>query len=307
MRGRTAVFGRRHDGRRVRNLDPIIEATPYVMPMRCDAMVYLNHDLDYEPMMRYIAEKTRTENIKITFMELLIAAYTRAISQVPEINRFIINKQFYNRTELTCAMVVLMDTEDGSVKENTIKVRLDPSDTIYDVQARVLQKVNESRKEELPGGAIKIAKVILKIPGLTSLLVWFLRSLDRYGIMPGFLIDELPFHTSLWLTNNASIGLKSVYHHIYNFGNSSMFFALGTPNRGYKIDAKGKPVRYATIPVGITVDERVCAGATFAKMFKIMSKCLKNPVLLETPPETVYYNDGAEFHEPKPENLGGNA
>ena len=51
------MFGRRHDGRRVRNLDPIIEATPYVMPMRCDAMVYLSHDLDYEPLMRYIAEK----------------------------------------------------------------------------------------------------------------------------------------------------------------------------------------------------------------------------------------------------------
>ena len=73
-------------------------------------------------------------------MELLIASYVRAISQVPEINRFIINKQFFNRTELTCSMVVLMDTEDGSVKENTIKVRFDPSDTIYDVQARVLQE-----------------------------------------------------------------------------------------------------------------------------------------------------------------------
>ena len=46
MKGRITLFGRRHDGRRVRHLDPIIEATPYVMPMRCDAMVYLNHDLD---------------------------------------------------------------------------------------------------------------------------------------------------------------------------------------------------------------------------------------------------------------------
>ena len=275
------MFGRRHDGRRVRNLDPIIEATPYVMPMRCDAMVYLNHDLDYEPMMRYIAKKARDENLKITFLQLLIAAYVRAISQVPEINRFIINKQYYNRTELTCALVVLIDTEDGSIKENTIKVRFDPSDTIYDVQARVHQKIVQSRKEELPSGAIKIAKFILKVPGVTSMIVWVLRFLDRYGLMPGALIDELPFHTGLWLTNNASIGLKSVYHHIYNFGSTSMFFGLGTPDRGYKINAKGEPVRYATIPVGVTVDERVCAGATFAKMFKIMRQCLKNPELME--------------------------
>ncbi len=294
------MFGRRHDGRRVRNLDPIIEATPYVMPMRCDAMVYLNHDVDYEPLMRYIAEKARTEKLKITFLELLIASYVRAISQVPEINRFIINKQFFNRTELTCSMVVLMDTEDGSVKENTIKVRFDPSDTIYDVQARVLKKITDNRKGDIPSSVIKIAKFILKVPGLTSCIVWFLRFLDRYGIMPGFLIDELPFHSGLWLTNNASIGLKSVYHHIYNFGNSSLFFALGTPDRGYTVDAKGNPVRYASIPVGVTVDERVCAGATFAKMFTIMRNCLKNPKLLETPPEKVFYNEGAEYHEPKP-------
>jgi len=295
------MFGRRHEGRRVRNLDPIIEAMPYLMPMRCDAMVFFNYDLEYESMMRYIAEKARTENIKVTFLELLIAAYVRAISQVPEINRFVINKQYYNRTELTCAMVVLMDTDDGSVKENTIKIHFDPSDTIYDVQARVLKKVEDNRKAEDLGGAIKIAKVVLKIPGLTSLIVWMARFLDRYGMLPSFLIDDLPFHTGLWLTNNASIGLKSVNHHIYNFGNSSMFFALGTPDRGFKMDAKGNPVRYATLPVGVTVDERICAGAVFAKMFKIMKQCLKNPALLETPPETVHYNEGAEYHEPKPE------
>lgn len=295
------MFGRRHDGRRVRNLDPIIEAMPYVMPMRCDAMVFLNHDLEYEPMMRYIALKARTENIKVTFLELLMAAYVRAISQVPEINRFILNKQYFNRTELTCAFVVLMDTQDGSIKENTTKVRFDPSDTIYDVRARVSKKIMENRNGDMPSAVIKIAKIVLKVPGLTSWIVWFLRCLDRYGILPGFLIDELPFHTGLFLTNNASIGLSSVFHHIYNFGNVSMFFALGKPSRGFTVDAKGNPVRYANIPVGITVDERVCAGATFAKMFAIMKNCLKNPELLETPPETVYYNEGAEYHEPKPE------
>ena len=184
-------------------------------------------------------------------MELLIAAYVRAISQVPEINRFIINKQYYNRTELTCALVVLMDTQDGSIKENTIKVRFDPSDTIYDVQARVTKKIEENRKARIYRAArSKSRRFVLKIPGLTSCIVWFLRFLDRYGLLPGFLIDELPFHTGLWLTNNASIGLKSVYHHIYNFGNSSMFFALGTPDRGFHRGCQGqsRPLRH--IPVG---------------------------------------------------------
>ena len=35
------MFGRRHDGKRVKKLDPIIRMTPYLMPMRCDAQVFL--------------------------------------------------------------------------------------------------------------------------------------------------------------------------------------------------------------------------------------------------------------------------
>ena len=31
------MFGHRPEGRRVRDVDPIVQITPYLMPMRCDA------------------------------------------------------------------------------------------------------------------------------------------------------------------------------------------------------------------------------------------------------------------------------
>ena len=114
------MFGFRPEGRRIHDVDPIVAITPYLMPQRCDAQVFLSHDADYEPLMRYIAEKAR-EGHKITFMELLIASYVRGVSQVPETNRFIMNKQFYNRTELTVSFTLLMDTPDGSAEENAVK------------------------------------------------------------------------------------------------------------------------------------------------------------------------------------------
>ncbi len=295
------MFGFRHEGRRVKHMDPIVQMTPYLMPMRCDAQVFLQHDIDYETLTRYIADKSRNEGVKITFLEVIIASYVRAISQVPEVNRFVMNKQYYNRKELTCSMTILLDTEDGSIQENVIKVRFDPTDTIYDVQARLVAKIEQNRKPDKPSFAIKLASALIKIPGLVSVVVWFLMLLDRYGLMPGVLIDELPFHASMWITNNASIGLHSVYHHIYNFGNSSMFFGMGTPERGYTVDAKGNPKRWCTLPVGITVDERVCGGATYAKLFTWMKRCLRNPELLDTPPEQVFFNDGVTYSVPKPE------
>ena len=46
------MFGRRPDGRRVQGIDPVMKITPYVMPMRCDAQVFLKHRADMEKMSR---------------------------------------------------------------------------------------------------------------------------------------------------------------------------------------------------------------------------------------------------------------
>ena len=82
------MFGYRPDGRRLKDVDPIVQITPYLMPMRCDAQVFLQHNLDYEKMSRYIAAKSR-EGEKITFMNIIVAAYVRAVAHHPEVNRFI--------------------------------------------------------------------------------------------------------------------------------------------------------------------------------------------------------------------------
>jgi len=296
------MFGIRPDGRRVKKMDPIVQITPYIMPMRCDAQVFLDYEAEYEPIMRFIAEKSR-QGVKITFMEIIMAAYVRAVSQVPEINRFIMNKQFYNRKELAISFTLLMDTEDGSIKENAAKIFFDPTDTIFDVSARMKAAVEANRKEETAGFALKLATFLMKIPLLPTAVVALIKLLDRYGLCPKALLDALPFHTSMYITNNASIGLMKVYHHIYNFGNVSMFLGMGVPKRFNTIDAKGNVQRKCVLPIGITADERVCGGATYAKFFAVMKQCLLHPELLEKEPEKVYYNDGVEFHVAKPENL----
>ena len=296
------MFGFRPEGRRVKDMDPIVRMMPYIMPMRCDAQVFLDYDVDYDTLMRFIAQKTR-EGAKITFMELVVAAFVRAVYQVPEINRFIMNKQYYNRKELTVSFTLLLDTPDGSIKENAVKIFFDPSDTIFDVSARMKSVVTANRHEETAGFLLKLVNALLKVPGLPNAVVGLVKLLDRYGLCPKALLDALPFHTSMFITNNASIGLMRVYHHIYNFGNTSVFFGMGVPKRFNTVDGKGNVVRKAQLPIGITVDERVCAGATYAKFFAVMKQCFLHPETLEAPPEKVYYNEGVEFHVPKPENV----
>ena len=141
---------------------------------------------------------------------------------------------------------------------------------------------------------------MLKVPGLPTAIVALVRLLDRYGLCPGALLDELPFHTGMYITNNASIGLHHVNHHIYNFGNTSLFFGMGLLERVAVVE-NGAPRMKRFLPIGITADERVCSGAHYAGFFADMVRYLNNPALLEVPPETVKYDKNAEYHVAKPQ------
>ena len=279
------MFGRRADGRVLREIDPIIALTPYLMPMRCDAQVMSNYKLDYEKMARYIVEQGNKGH-KFTFMEIIFAAFVRAVSQIPEINRFVVNKRLYARTQLTISFALLKDTGDPEkIEENTVKCYFDPRDTIYDVADRVSAAIEQNRREEADNSTMKVAKLLLN-PILANIVVAIARITDRYGILPKYILDASPFHTTMFFTQMASIGMPAVNHHIYNFGTTSLFVSMGTIQRE------------TWLPAGFTADERICAGKEWAKLVERMMYYIDHLEELETPPEKVVFEEGNEYSIP---------
>jgi len=299
------MFGFRPDGRRVKDIDPIVRITPYLMPMRCDAQVFLQHKADYELMARYIAKKG-AEGEKITFMQIIIAAFVRTVSQHPEINRYIMNKQFFSRNNCTVSFTMLKDMNDPDAGETAVKIKFDLTDTIFDVRDRMNKVIESSRGVENQNFVDKLVRVLFAIPGLPTAIVGLVRLLDRYGLCPGALLDELPFHTSMYITNNASIGLHHVNHHIYNFGSTSLFFGMGTLERVAVVE-KGVTRMKRFLPIGITADERVCSGAHYSQFFGTMNYLLNHPEELEVPPESVRFDPRCEYHVPKAEKAEADA
>ena len=293
------MFGHRPDGRRLKHQDPIVQMTPYLMPMRCDAQVFLEHRADYEKLSRYIVKKSQ-EGQKITFMQILVAAYVRAVSRNPEVNRFIFNKQYYVRNNCSVSYTVLKDPQNTDSNETTVRILFDLSDTIFDVRDRMNDAVEKSRATEDGDFVIRLARALLAVPGLASLVVGVVRLLDRYGIAPKVLIRELPFYSGMFITNNGSIGLHHPLHHIYNFGDVSLFIGMGSILKEAFVEPDGKARMRRWLPLGITADERVCSGAHYAAFFFDIIHLLNNPEELETPPEQVRFEQGVEYHVPKP-------
>ena len=295
------MFGFRPDGRRVKGIEPLVAITPYLMPTRVDSMVFLQHRLDFEMLSRYIAAQN-LKGEKITFMQIIAAAFVRAVSEHPEINRYILNKQFFSRNNCTISFNILRDPHDAMAGETAVKLKFDLTDTLYDVRDRMVAVVDVNRGVGTQNFTDKLASFVLKIPGLATCLVAIVRLLDRYGLCPGALLDELPFHTSLYMTNNSSIGLHHVNHHIYNFGSTSLFVAMGSLERIAVVeDGKTRMKRF--LPIGITADERVCSGAHYSGFFGSICHYFAHPEELEVPPKSVRYDPKCEYHVPKQKEL----
>ena len=277
------MFGRRPDGRRVKGIDPVMKITPYVMPMRCDAQVFLKHRADMEAMSRYIRRQKAEKGQQITYMQIIVAAYVRAISRNPEVNRFIMNKQLFARNNCSAAFTILKDPGDADRGEAVVKIKFDLSDTIYDVRDRMTAAVEANRVDQPAGFTEKLLNFLFAVPGLATVVVGLVRFLDKYGIAPAMLMEELPFYVGMYITNTASIGLHDVNHHIYNWGNVGLFFGMGTAEKVAVVE-NGETRMKRYLPLGITADERVCSGAHYARFFADMKRCLDHPELLEVPP-----------------------
>ena len=276
-----------------------MKITPYLMPMRCDAQVFLKHLADMEILSRYIRRQKQEKDQKLSYMQIIVAAYVRAVSRNPEVNRFIVNKQLFARNNCSAAFTILKNPADADDGEAVVKIKFDLTDTLYDVRDRMEAAVRANRGDQPKNFLDKLAAFIFKVPGLPTALVAVVKLLDRYGICPKFLIDELPFHASMFITNTASIGLHDVNHHIYNFGDVSMFLGMGLPER-VTVMEKGEPKAKRYLPIGVTVDERICSGAHYARFFSDFRRAIEHPELLLDPPEEVRYDHGVEFHQPKP-------
>lgn len=281
------MFGFRPDGRRVKSEDPILSFTPYLMPQRVDAQVHSVQRIDSDILTRYIRDQ-RAKGHVLTYLDLIIASYIRTISQHPDLNRFIMNKQVFARNEICVAMTMLKNFEDSDkIQETTVKLSFSPYTTVYEVHDILQAAVDENRKPDVANDTDKLASFLLRVPGLPTLIANLARLLDRYGLLPRVLIDLLPFHTSIFFTSMASLGMPYVNHHIYNFGTTSVFLAMGKTERTYVPKADGTFTQKRVIPLGVVSDERITSGAEYARAFGFWRDMLASPEKLEVAPETI--------------------
>ena len=270
----------RKDGTKIKNSELMYRFMPYFMKNRNDALNMITLDIPIEPMHKYINEK-RKENINISHLALFLAAYVQVVAEYPLLNRFIVNKRIYDRNELAVSMVTLKPGMDDS----TIgKIYFEPGENVFSVSKKVDAFIEQNTAaEEVTNSVDKFMNVVNKLSGMIGIVIPILVWADKHGLLPKSIIDISPFHASMLITNLASIRTNHIYHHVYNFGTTSMACALGNLRDVASSDHNGEIKITRCLPVGVVMDERICSGHYFAFAFRSLQKYLRNPELLEKP------------------------
>lgn len=275
------MFGHRSDGRKLKTVPPFFRVIPCVMLERNDAQVYFKQDIKLKELDEYIDRKAK-EGIKLSYMNIIYAAIVRIIAERPYLNRFAMNGSLYARNQIFVSLAIKKSFADEG-QETTIKLPFTGTENIFEIKEKLDKAIEQNKDYSTSNNTDALAKAFSIVPnGLIRAAFKFIKFLDKHGAVPKAIISASPFHTSVFLTNVGSLGIDSIYHHLYNFGTTSLFFAMGKKKKSYIYD-DDEMHEEKCITIAFVGDERICDGYYYATYFKQLSKYLKKPELLEQP------------------------
>ncbi len=280
-------FGDRKDGRLIRSLPAFNKFMPYIMPTRNDRCNQYEEAFEVSEVDRRLRQ-LRVDGYKgIGFLHFLIAAYIRCVSMLPGVNRFVAGRRIYAADDITVVMAVKRALSTDAT-ETTIKVKFQPTDTIFDVYRKLNEKIDEIKAGDEKNNTEEVAEALCKAPRfLLRFALLIIRIMDYFGWLPEAITDASPFHGSMIITDMGSLRLGPIYHHIYNFGTLPVFIAFGAKRHAYEMDRHGEMVDKKYVDCKFVLDEGTVDGHYYSQFLQGYRYIIQHPEIVETPPSRV--------------------
>lgn len=273
------MFGFRPDGKKVKDIDPIQRIMPHIMKHRHDSQNLTSYDCPCEPFDAFIKEQLANGE-KYNYMHIVIAGLVRLIALFPRINRFIMNGRIYAHNSIQISFVVKKGLSMEAA-DTTVKLEFTGHESIAEVRDKINAAIQANNNLDANNGTDKLARLITFTPNiLISFLIGTIKLLDKHGLLPKAIINVSPFHTSAFVTNLKSIKGPSIFHHLYDFGTTGLFFAMGKESL-VPVVSNGQIVIGKRMPLQIVTDERFCDGFYFVSAMKKLRELYADPSLME--------------------------
>ena len=273
----------RFDAKYIKDLDSMHFIMPFLFPNRCDNEVFFTFKIDLTNLNKYIEEKnSHNPEYKYNMFQCIVAATLKTIILRSKLSIFIHNKKMYKRNDITAAFTVKQEfTDEG--EEVLAYIKAEKDWTIKNLHDVLHKKLLKLRDKSFRDESSDIMDTFNKLPKFISRpILNLITFLERKGLVPKSLVETDPYHSSVYFANLGSIGLPSGFHHLTNWGTTSMFMVIGKREKMpfYEND---KTVFKEGVELSLTIDERIADGYYFSKSIKLLKYFLENPELLDKP------------------------
>lgn len=279
-------WGDRPDGIWVKDAPGLNVVMANLYPNRTDCEVYLHQEIDVTELLKFIDEKNGPDApFKTTLFHCFVTMFARVINERPYLNRFVQGRRIYQRDEISISFVAKRRFADHSEEALMQYIAKGPH-TLSDVSRAIVGEVHEMRDKPKAQGIDDVINKFAKMPRLLLMLaIRIVRWLDFWGKTPRFLREGDSNCATLLISNLGSIRCPAVYHHLNNYGTTSVLVTIGAIHKVPTVMEDGSVVLRDFVDIGATLDERIADGFYFARSLKLVQHICHHPELLDQPLE----------------------
>lgn len=275
------MFGFRNDGKRLKGIDPIQKIIPHIMSARHDSQNSTRYEIRCEPFDEFIREE-RSKGNNFNYMHIIIASVVRTVAMYPRLNRFVMNGRIFKRNYISVSFVVKRGLSP-TANESTVRIIFKGTETLNEIRDMVDEEISKNNKRDSQNKTDNLANFLTRVPNIfIKMGVGLVKWLDKHGMLPKKVLEASPFHTTFFITNLKSIKGDYIYHHLYDFGTTGLFFAMGKETMQPVVEGD-QIVPGKVMNLGCVTDERFCDGFYYVSAFKDTKKFFTNPRLLMEP------------------------
>jgi hypothetical protein len=272
------MFGRRPDGRLVRDVPAYRRIMPYLTRGPNASAVYFDLTVDVGDTQRAIAAfNARHPEIRITLFHVVLWAAVQTLAERPRLNRFVAGGRLWQRDGIWISYSAKKRL-DETAPIVVLKRRFDPGQSFEQIVRDTYRQLSEGRSER-PSEIDKELSLALRVPsaGLRALIALG-RIADGAGLLPASFIDSDPLFASLFIANLASLKMDSGFHHLYDYGNIPIFCVIGKIT-DEPIAENGATVIRPRAHLRFTFDERVEDGLYAQRSLERLKARVEQPEL----------------------------
>ena len=276
-------MGDRFDGKYLKDIDSMHFIMPFMYPNRCDNEAFFSFRIDLTEVNAYIQKKNAQDpEYRYNLFQCIIAAALKTVTLRSKLSVFIHNRKMYKRNEVSAAFTVKQEfSDDGG--EVLAFIHAKPEWTIDDLHNEIKRQLKKLKTKGYTDESTGVIDKLNALPKAVSRpLVSTICRMEKKGLIPPAMVETDPYHSTVNFANLGSIGLPGGYHHLTNWGTTSIFIVIGKADRMPFFENDEVVFRDA-VDLNITMDERIADGYYFAKSMKMMQYFLRHPDLLDRP------------------------